>query len=158
MIHQPKIFITPIIKMLFIFWKGPLARSFSLEIILLSHSYSSRNSFNLMPGVIRIPMAEIADHWILYPEGFWFRFIKTEGFRKGKSRILQVFNENISFHTHFLHLWKKIVQLILPLGIRTVNLRTKFVSRYRIKTEGLGSAIFWSRGIKIFCHWVCRVS
>ena len=48
-------------------------------------------------------MAEIADPWILDPEGFWFRFVKTEGFWKGNSRILQLYKGNISFYTPFLH-------------------------------------------------------
>ena len=48
-------------------------------------------------------MAEIADPWILDPEGFRFRFTKTEGFWEGNSRILQLFKESISYHTHFSH-------------------------------------------------------
>ena len=49
------------------------------------------------------PMAEIAHPGILDPEGFRLRFAKTEGFCERNSRILQLFNEDISFHTNFLH-------------------------------------------------------
>ena len=52
-------------------------------------------------------MAEIADPWILDPEGFWFRFVKSEGFWEGNSRILQLLIENISFHTNFFTYFEK---------------------------------------------------
>ena len=95
------------------------------------------------------PMAEIADPWIQDPEGFWFRFVKTEGFWKGNNRILQLYKGNISFYTHFLHFFadfeKKLYQfqIILPLGFYTENQRTKFVLRYRIKNRGISESDFW---------------
>ena len=48
-------------------------------------------------------MAEIVDPWILDPEGFGFRFAKTEGFWEGNSKILQLIKGNTKVHTHFLH-------------------------------------------------------
>ena len=48
-------------------------------------------------------MAEIGEPENKVPEGFWARFVKTEGFWEGNSRILQLFNEYITFHSHFLH-------------------------------------------------------
>ena len=57
-------------------------------------------------------MAEIADPWILDPEGFWLRFAKTEGFWEGNCRILQLFNEDISFHTTFLHFFTDFEEIL----------------------------------------------
>ena len=59
-------------------------------------------------------MAEIADPWIPDTEGFGFRFAKTGEFWEGNNGILQLFNENISFHTNFL-LFSLILNKIVPI-------------------------------------------
>ena len=48
-------------------------------------------------------MAEIGELENLVPEGFWARFVKTEGFWEENNRILQLFKENVSFYTNFSH-------------------------------------------------------
>ena len=53
-------------------------------------------------------MAEIGDPENLVPEGFWARFVKTEGFWDENNRILQLFKENVSFRTNFSLILKKI--------------------------------------------------
>ena len=46
-------------------------------------------------------MAEIGELENLVPEGFWARFVKTEGFWEKNNRILRLFEENVSFYTNF---------------------------------------------------------
>ena len=54
-------------------------------------------------GTSLIPTAEIGEFENLVPGGFWARFVKTEGFWEKNNRILQLFKENVSFHTNFSH-------------------------------------------------------
>jgi len=46
-------------------------------------------------------MAEIVDPWILDPEGFCFRFAKTEEFWEGNGKILQLINGNTRSYSFF---------------------------------------------------------
>ena len=51
---------------------------------------------------------DLAPRWQKYEnlvqEGFWARFVKTEGlWEEQNNRILQLFKENVSFYTNFSH-------------------------------------------------------
>ena len=71
-------------------------------------------------------MTEIADLWNLHLEGFWFRLAKTDRFGEGNNKIMQLFNKNTSFHSHFFKdLGKKrfcTLQIKFLLRINIVNL------------------------------------
>ena len=88
-------------------------------------------------------MAEIGEPENLVPEGFRARFVKTEGFWEGNSKILQLIKGNTHFLLIFLKNGSKFqlsFHWVLKLYIRTSNV----CCGIRLKTEGF---LVGSRGI-----------